>query len=812
MKRKRRSFSLLLWGAVGVGVGVLLFLVVGYHIIKSQIPRIETVADYKPAQGTKVYAFDGQLIAEFYQDNRRNIVPYDKIPRLLALAFVAGEDAEFFKHKGIDPIAMIRAAFKYATTGVKQGGSTITQQLAKSFVGTERTITRKIKDMLLAIELERHLTKEEILYLYLNEIFLGSGAYGVESAALTYFSKHVWELDLPEMATLAGLPKYPSEASPKVNPEKAKKRRDYVLRRMFEERYITKEQYEEARNTPLRVNPMREIFLDKIPYFSEKVRRHLQQTYGNEKLYQEGLVVSTTADLRAGQMLDESLYTGLRALSRRQGYAGPLYRIDIAKDLDRYLARHRKEFGDIHPETMKRGVLYQGVVLSAEKNEALVQVGTVKRPIYLKHLQWARPYNPAGGWAAISSTAQVLKPGDVILVRATDTAGASDELDHRAFDKPLPPDFFFSLEQLPIPQGAAIVKDPYSGYIRAIMGGYDFGKSEFDRTSQACRQPGSAMKPLFYAAALELKDEEKKPKYTAATMLLDAPVAVTDLNFKPENYEQTFRGEVTLWEAIVESLNAPAVRMFSDIGIAYGLDFVKNLGIQSPLRPEFGTVLGASCLTLDELTDAFSHFPNQGKKPHTTYIRKVMDRDGNILENNTVFYDPWLSMAEKIDRLLYFAKRPEEQNMSPQTAYIMTRILQDVTIYGTAARAASLGRVVGGKTGTTNDSFDAWFIGFSPEFIAGVWVGNDEHGVTLGPNESGSKAALPIWMDFMGRYLANFPKSDFKQPPGIVAVTIDRKTGLVSETGRTMYFVQGTEPTRTVEEKEIIDPSQMQMP
>jgi len=812
MKRKKRLYRTLVWGVIIVVIGSVLTLVAGYHLLKSQIPHIETVADYKPLQGTKVYAYDGQLIAEFYHDNRRNIVPYDKIPRLLARAFVAGEDAEFFEHKGIDPVAMLRATFKYATTGVKQGGSTITQQLAKSFVGTERTFIRKLKDMLLAVELERYLTKEEILYLYLNEIFLGSGAYGVESAALTYFSKHVWELDLAEMATLAGLPKYPSEASPKVNPDKAKKRRDYVLRRMFEENYITKEQYEEARSKPLSVTPMRELFLDKVPYFSEKVRRYLQQRYGNKKLYDEGLVVSTTADLRAGQMLDEALYTGLRAISRRGGYAGPLYRINFPKDLDRYLTRHRKEFGDIRLETIRRGVLYQGVVLSADKNEALVQVGEVKRPMYLKHMQWARPYNPLGGWVAITSTTQVVKPGDIILVRATDAAGVSDEFDHRAFDKPLPPDFFFALEQLPIPQGAAIVKDPYSGYIRAIMGGYDFGRSEFDRTSQACRQPGSAMKPIFYAAALELKDEEKKPRYTPATMLLDAPVAVTDLNFKPENYEQTFRGEVTLWEAIVHSLNAPAVRMFMDIGIAYGLEFAKKLGIRSPLRPEFGTVLGSSCLTLDELTDAFSHFPNQGKKPHTTYIRKVIDRNGTVLENNTVFYDPWLSAAEKIDRLLFFAKRPEEQNMSPQTAYIMTKILQDASTYGTSAQAASLGRNLGGKTGTTNDSLDAWFIGFSPEFIAGVWVGNDEHGVTLGPNESGSKAALPIWMDFMRRYLANFPKSDFPRPPGIVAVPIDRKTGLVSETGRTMYFVSGSEPTKTIEEKEIIDPEQMRVP
>ncbi|HOW52596.1 MAG TPA: PBP1A family penicillin-binding protein [bacterium] len=808
---EKKPAKIILWTLAALFIVGIVGLFAGYRYLKGQIPRIETIADYKPVQGTKIYSYDGQLVAEFYQDNRRNIVPYDKIPRLLSLAFVAGEDGEFFKHSGVDPVAMMRAALKYAFTGVKQGGSTITQQLAKAFVGSERTMTRKLKDMLLAMELERALTKEEILYLYLNEIFLGSGAYGVESAALTYFSKHVWELDLAEMATLAGLPKYPSEASPKNNPEKAKKRRDYVLGRMFAEKYITKEQYDEAHATPMFVTPMKDYFLDKAPYFSEKVRRHLQTTYGNDQLYQQGLVVSTTVDVRASQMMDEAVYTGLRALARRQGYTGPLYRIDLKKELDRYLAKHRKFFGEILPETMVRGVIYQGVVLSAEKDKALIQVGEVKKPLYLKHLQWARPYNPLGGWAAITSTAQVLKPGDIIIVRPTDTDGASDDFDHRRFDKPLPTDFFFALEQIPVPQGAAIVKDPYSGYIRAVMGGYDFEQSEFDRTSQACRQPGSAMKPVFYAGALEQKDEEKKLKFTPATMLLDAPVAVTDMNFKPENHDETFKGEVTLWEAIVQSMNAPAVRMFMDIGIPYGLDFAKKLGIKSVLRPEFGTVLGASCLTLDELTDAYSHFPNQGKKPHTTYIRKVVDRNGALLENNTVFYDPYLSAAEKIERMLFFAKRPEEQNMSPQSAYIMTRILQDVTIFGTGAQAAVLGRNIGGKTGTTNDSFDAWFIGFSPEFIAGVWLGNDQHGITLGPSESGSKAALPIWIDFMGRYLANFPKTDFRRPPGIVSVQIDRKTGLVSETGRMMHFVAGTEPTTTVEEKDVVDPTLMKV-
>ncbi len=805
MRKFLKIFGLLCVAGLLLGA---LGLVLGYRYIKAQIPKIETIADYKPNQGTKVYSYDGELIAEFALENKRNIVPADKIPELLKLAFVSGEDSEFYKHKGIDPLAMIRAGLKYAFTGVKQGGSTITQQLAKAFVGSERTYTRKLKDMILAMELEKHLSKEEILYLYLNEIFLGSGAYGVESAARTYFSKHVWELSLAEMATLAGLPKYPSEANPKINPEKAKKRRNYVLKRMFDENHISQEDYEAAKESPVTVNPAKELFFDKSPYFSEKVRRHLQQTFGNDQLYDQGLVVYTTVDMRASKLADEAMFYGMRELAKRQGYVGPLYHIELEKELEKFLKKHREVFGRITAEAMLRGYYYQGVVVSVSKDAALVQVGEVKREIRKPYLQWARPYNPAGGYAVINDVAQVVKPGDVIMVRPTDKAGTEDSLDHRAFGKPLPEDFFFVLEQMPAVQGAIIVKDPYSGYIKAVMGGYDFELSEFDRTSQACRQPGSSIKPVFYAAALEKRDTEtKKPLYTSATMLMDAPVAVTDMNFKPENHDETFKGQVTLWEAVVESMNTPAVRLLMDLKLEYGIPFAHRLGIKSPIKPEYGSAIGASCLTLDELTEAYSHFPNGGKRPATTYIRKIYDKEGKLLEDNTVYYDPFLSGAEKISRLIAFAKRKEEQNMSPQTAYIMTRILQDVTIYGTAGSAASLGRTIGGKTGTTNDNFDAWFIGFSPEIIAGVWTGNDKHGVTLGPNESGGHAALPIWKDFMARYLANFPKTDFKRPANIVSATIDKKTGLLSETGKLMYFVAGTEPSTTVEEQGVIDPA-----
>lgn len=779
-----------------------------FYYFKNQIPKIETIADYKPNQGTKVYSYDGELIAEFYQDNRRNIVPYDKIPKQLKLAFVAGEDANFFKHSGVNPVAMAKAAVRYALTGKKQGGSTITQQLAKSFVGTERTWQRKIKDMLLAVELEKYLSKEEILYLYLNEIFLGGGAYGVEAASKTYFSKHIWELSLAEMATLAGLPKKPSEASPKTHPEAALKRRNYVLGRMLDEQFISKAEYETAKKEKLIVNPQKELFLDKVPYFSEKVRRYLQQKYGNKKLYEDGMTVYTTVDVRASKLANEAMFMGLRSLAKRQGYAGPIFNINLAKDLDNYLAVHKKTFGEISNDTIKRGVLYQGVVLQVNSKEALVRVGEISKNITVDNVQWARPFDPVGFQSVIKDISTVLKSGDIIIVRATDKEGTKDDFDHRSFDKPLPDNYFFVLEQIPIVQGAIIVKDPYSGYIKAIMGGYNFEMSEFDRTTQACRQPGSAIKPVFYSAALEKKNPDGTHPYTSATLILDAPVPSSD--FEPENHDKTFRGDVTLWQAIIESMNAPAVRVLMDIGLPDGIAGAKKLGIKSEIKPEYGSAIGSSCVNLDELTEAFSHFPNQGKRPHTTYIRKIYDTDGQLLEDNTVYYDPFLTGIEKVSRLIAFSKRKEEQDLSPEVSYIMTRILQDVTRYGTAAAASSIDRAIGGKTGTTNDSLDAWFIGFSPEIVAGVWVGMDDYGKPLGHDETGGRAALPIWKDFMERYLKNFPKTDFPHAKNIVSAGIDRKTGLLSNNGTTMYFISGTEPKKTAEEDSVVDPSKMQ--
>ena len=818
-----------------------------YFKFKAEIPALNTVSDYKPDAGTKVYSYDGELIAEFYHENRRIIIPYDKIPEKLRLAFVAGEDSSFYTHHGIDPLGIIRAAFKYMTTGIKQGGSTITQQLSKSFVGTERTFSRKIKDMILAMELEKHLSKEEILYLYLNEVYLGSGAYGVEAASRKYFSKHVWELEIDEMAILAGLPKFPSAASPILNPDKALRRRNYVLKRMFEDKYITKAEYEAALEKPIKTNVQKELFLDKAPYFSEKVRRYLLDKYGFDKLYKEGLTVQTTVDMRATKFAHEAIFYGIRELSKRQGYArgeedsykkgdkfggevtNPLYSINLKKDLDTYLARHEKVFGKITEDSIRSGLYYQGVVLETAEKSALVQVGEVKRSIHLEDLGWARPWSPTGSYSMVKSVKEVFKPGDVILVRATDNAGTRDQYDFRNYNKELGKDFYFVLEQIPSSQAAIIVKDPYSGYVKALMGGYDFEISEFDRTTQACRQPGSSIKPIFYTLALE-KHGAKPPLLTPASMVLDAPVTVTDTNFKPANFENTFKGEVTVWEALIHSMNTPAIRVLQKLGLRDAIDGAKALGIKSEIKPEFGSMLGSSCLTIDELTDAYGHFPNMGKAPHTTYIRKIYDKNGNVLEDNTVFYDPYISAPSRLERLLHFAKREENQVLTPQTAYITNKILEDVVNRGTAASVRGFNhykckksnieseeegeegvcsRHVAGKTGTTNDYFDAWFIGYSPNFVAGVWVGNDQHGRPLGRVETGSKTALPIWRDFMERYLRNFPPTDYEIPPNVVGRNIDPKTGLVSEKeGVRMYFHSGSEPTTSVEEKDVADPTQ----
>jgi len=794
--KKHKKKLLLLFSILFLSTLVLGIVVHEYY--KKQLPEIKSVMDYKPMQGTKVYSYDGELIAEFDLNNRRNIVPYNKIPIIVKQAFVAAEDKLFFRHFGINPVGIFKAALnnikvKITGKGRTRGASTISQQLCKPFVGNEHSLERKIKEAIFAVEfLEKNLSKDEILYLYLNSIYLGSNSYGVETAARTYFSKHVWELTLSEAATIAGLPPAPSRYSPikKGGLKKATKRRNYVLKRMYNEKYITKKQHDQAVKTPIVVNRPKELVLDKAPYFSEKVRRYLIKKYGHKKLHKEGLSVYTTADMRATRLAHEAMFKGIRQLAKRQGYTGPLYHIDLKKDLETYLLNHEKEFGRITEKNIVRGKYYQGVVLETKKDQAMVQVGTVKRAIYLEDLKWARPYNPEARWGSITHTSKVLKKGDIVLVHPTDKKGTRNVNDHRDYETPLPEKFFFALNQIPKVQGAIIVKDPYSGYVKAIMGGYDYEESEFDRTSQACRQPGSAIKPIFYSIAIE--DHE----YTMASTLLDAPI-VSSGAFKPSNSHGEFEGDITLWKSLVLSKNVTSVRLLQDIGIRNAIKAARKLGIKSAIKPELGSVLGSSCLTMDELTDAYGHFPNKGYKPHTTYIRKVLDRFGNVLEDNSIYYDAFLSISEKMTAMIRGIERDEDKNLSIETSYIMSRILEDVINNGTGMAASGIRPHLAGKTGTTNDSLDAWFIGFSPEILVGTWTGNDKQSLPLGRGESGGKAALPIWKDFMERYLKNFPPSSYQMPESIVKIKVDKNTGLLNPNGKAMFFKEGTEPTES---------------
>ena len=815
-----------------------------YSKLKSELPDLSIIVDGRFDTGTRLYSYDGELIAEFSSKNipedklneidksklplasngkkifesQRIVVPFNRMPDKLVKALIAVEDRRFYRHHGVDFIGVLRAlSTVYWDSGrkslwIKQGGSTITQQLAQMYIGKEESPRRKIKDMIMATELEKRLTKEEILFLYLNNVYLGSKVSGVGSASIEYFGKNVWDLDLDEMAILAGLPKAPSGYNPRLYPERARERRDLVLKRMFDQGYITEDEYKEALAKPVKTSRQKNVFLEKAPYFCEKVRNYLlggSISFKNayDKVYREGLIVQTTVDMRATRLADEALVYGMRELAQHQGYkrgvnesyaaggivtrdaaeggvngelTNPLYHINLKNQLKEYLARHEDYFGKITEETIRRGTFYQGVVLETDSESVLVQVGGVKRSIYLRDNRWAlKPYAKISGKTKknncqeekncflkeqkpAESFKEVFVPGDVVLVRATDKEGLDDPDDFRNYKKKLGKEFFFVLEQIPSTQVAMIVKDPVSGYVKALAGGYDYYISEVDRTMHQ-RQPGDTVKPLIYALALD------KGSVTPETLITDSGIE-EKCRIRKES-----GAPVTVREALVKSIDYPAVKVLKDnLGFDNFVSGAEKLGIKSEIKLNKKSKLSKSCrqartalgegdiaLTLDELTDAYSVFPDKGRAPHTTFIRKIYDKEGNILEDNTVYYDPYLSAPAKIDRLLHFATMEEKQAVSSETASIMNKLLED------AAKAQGAGDVLraAGAAGTTDKAEYSWFIGYIPELLAGVSVGGigDEQTELPFLPEGESKetaAALPIWKDFMKRYFGNFAFSN----------------------------------------------------
>jgi penicillin-binding protein 1A len=792
-------------GAVAFAVGLLVAAIVWAWFSRG-LPEIPSLDQYRPPIVTEMVSADGQVAGEFF-DERRKVVPFERIPKQLIQAFVASEDQRFFDHSGVDLRGTLRAAINtYVLRRKVQGGSSLTQQTAKAMLisaegfqeGTRKSLRRKVRELILAFRLERAFTKEQILWLYLNGVYLGHHSYGVQAAAENYYRKNVDELTLEEAALLAGLPQAPSKYSPFAHPETAKERRRYVLRRMFEEEMITAEERERASNTEVKVHGVDDVFRETAPFYVEQVRRQIVDRYGNERLLQDGLRVEMAMDLEKQRAAQGAMLEGLLEVDRRQGYGGALQRVQGAdrKALEERLARGWPA------GSLAVGDHAVGIVtgIDAARNVVRVSVGANEGIIPVAGMRWARRPNPEVAYAdaLLKGVSGVLRSGDAVLVRRVSRKELMDAESHLAVGraKEVPEaEVLLALEQEPKLQGALVSVDPWTGYVAAMVGGYDFEASEFNRAFQACRQPGSAFKPIVYAAAVEKLD------FTPATILTDAPIVFRDdeSSWKPQNFGEEFKGDVTVRTAIINSMNIPAVKTAEALIVKEGpsalADWAKQLGITTAVKPELGSALGSSCVNLWELTNVYALFARYGDRRGSAFVKRVLDRDGRVLEDHADWRDPWMPLSARMAAGLAEVSRQREQAMDPRTAYTLVHLMREVATVGTGARAARLGKPAAGKTGTTNDSFDTWFMGFTHDLATGVWLGYDINVTPLARGETGGHASLPIWLDYMRDALRDRPQPEFTPPPGMVMVKIDPDTGKPVESGGVLEpFKEGSEP------------------
>ncbi|MFZ5565096.1 MAG: penicillin-binding protein 1A, partial [Thermodesulfobacteriota bacterium] len=654
---------------------------------------------------------------------------------------------------------------------------------------------------------EKHFSKEDILFLYLNQIYLGHGAYGVAAAAENYFDKPMAQMSLAECALIAGLPQAPSRYSPYRYPARAKSRQLYVLNQMVAEGYITEEEAQAAREAELEIKPVRSWFQEKAPWYSEHVRRYLEAKYGDDMLYNQGLTVHTAVDLSMQAAADREVEKGLRDLDKRQGYRGPIRRLAEA-EMEPFLAALREEALQ-KKEIPGVGDIVQGVVADVddERKNAWVRLAHGAGEIPLSAMRWARRPDPEEAWfygsASITRPSQALAVGDVIWVKITgmdrapgDGSAAGDEnmpveetltVDAGLLLDPAPSTFFLSLEQEPAVEGALLCMEIKPGLIRAMVGGRDAAQSQFNRAIQAIRQPGSAFKPVVFAAALD-------KGYTPASVIIDSAIvfenASSHMTWKPHNYDEKFYGPTLFRRALEKSHNIPTIKILMDIGVDYVRDYARKLGITSPISRDLSIALGSSGLTPIELVKAYAVFANLGRSVEPIFVTRIEDRDGRVLEEN---------------------KTAPVQVIGSDTAYIMTHLLKGVVEHGTAVRVREINRPVAGKTGTTDNMNDAWFVGYTPDYLALVWVGFDTK-QSLGKGETGASAASPIWLGFMQSILDDKPVNDFEVPEGVVFARIDTKTGLLPRDGsqNTFWecFKEGTAPTGYSDSADTVDEEQ----
>jgi penicillin-binding protein 1A len=779
MKLLLRFFGFLFAaGTILFVVGVAAAAGLLWHFSKD-LPDYSQLQDYEPPVMTRVHAGDGSLVGEYARE-RRLYIPIQAVPKLVINAFLAAEDKNFYEHGGLDFTGIARAAVvylqNYGSSRRPQGASTITQQVAKNFLlSNELSMSRKVKEALLALKIERTYSKDKILELYLNEIYLGLGAYGIAAASLVYFDKAVNELSVPEAAYLASLPKAPNNYHPFRQRERAIERRNWVIDRMAESGFVKSADAEKAKRSPLGVtSKATSAHVFAAEYFAEEVRRELYERYGEKKLYEGGLSVRTSLDPKL-QVLARKVFTdGLVRFDEAQGWRGPVTKIDIAGDWGVKLA-DVKSLSDVSPWRL-------AVVLEVSDQLARIGLQPGREPggfvskertvgiLPLEGMKWAKT-----GGKPVGKVGQVVSAGDVVYVEPAKTEGQ------------------FTLHQIPEVSGAMVVEDPWTGRVLAMVGGFSFDQSQFNRATQALRQPGSSFKPFVYAAALD-------NGYTPSTIVLDAPLEIDQGPgvgvWRPENYEGSFAGPSTLRYGIEHSRNVMTVRLAQDIGMPLIAEYAKRFGVYDDLPPYLSFALGAGETTLLRMTTAYAMFDNGGRKIKPTLIDRIQDRYGHTVYKHDerecigCAGKKWDNQPEPslVDR--------RQQILDPMTAYQITSMMEGVVQRGTAAGAGfqkEVGKPVAGKTGTTNDEKDAWFIGFTPDIVVGVYMGYDKprH---LGRGATGGHLSAPIVKEFLKVALADKPSVPFRVPPGIKLVRVDLKSGMRAGPGTERAIVEAFKP------------------
>lgn len=775
-------------------VGTILFLVgvagvagLMWHYSKD-LPDYSQLQDYEPPVMTRVHATDGSLVAEYARE-RRLYLPIQAVPKRVIHAFLSAEDKNFYEHGGLDFNGMARAGAlyiqNYGTGRRPQGASTITQQVAKNFLLTnEVSFTRKIKEALLAMKIERAYTKDKILELYLNEIYLGFSAYGIAAASLLYFDKSVHELTVAEAAYLAALPKAPSSLHPFRQRERATERRNYVIDRMVENGYVKAEEGEKAKKEPLAVTARptgSHIFA--AEYFAEEVRREIYDRYGEKKLYEGGLSVRATLDPKLQALARKVLADGLTKYDEAQGYRGPVQKLDITGDWGLKLAEV-KALSDIGWK--------MAVVLETSDQSARIGFQPPREPggaivrerrigiVPIEGVKWAKAASGSARGRVPTKVSQVLEPGDVIYVEPLAAKDAQQEQNAQ-----------YRLRQIPEISGAITVMDPRTGRVLALVGGFSFDQSQFNRATQALRQPGSSFKPFVYAAALD-------NGYTPSTVVMDSPIEIDQGPglgvWRPENYSAgKYYGPQTLRFGIEHSRNVMTVRLAQDVGMPLIAEYAKRFGVYDDLPPYLSFALGAGETTTLRMTAAYSMFANGGRRIKPTLIDRIQDRYGHTIykhdqrECRGCDADRWSNQPEPI----LVDKR--EQVIDPMTAYQITSMMEGVVQRGTATTVREVGKPVAGKTGTTNDEKDAWFVGFSPDLAVGVYLGFDKP-KPMGRGATGGHLAAPIVRDFLKVALADRPAVPFRVPAGIKLIRIDPKSGMRAGPGSERVILEAFKP------------------